>query len=179
MHRPMRIAAAAVAFLLCLSVCGCGILRKAPDKEPAAQQPVSDVQQEQNMPRLNESEQKGRDVAATIESMTECKVVKENEEKCVMKITAPDMQYVMRRAMEQLQERSVSVEEYDAAVNDMLADIQQVLSEPDVPMVTTHVELDVADGDPVYTAEYYNALYGGLFEATASIEALYMGDESE
>ena len=104
MHRPMRIAAAAVAFLLCLSVCGCGILRKAPDKEPAAQQPVSDVQQEQNMPRLNESEQKGRDVAATIESMTECKVVKENEEKCVMKITAPDMQYVMRRAMEQLQD---------------------------------------------------------------------------
>lgn len=191
MKRMVRIAALLLAaVLLCASLCGCAVVRKMWERfsgekqehsaaedavlTPAPETVVSQVE----APKSNAQELQGQSVAELIVDMGSVEVVRETKQRMVLEITAPDMRAVMNKAGEQLKQREVAPEDMQQATADVLNDIERLLHTNGVPMVTRRVELDKKDGEPLYTYEYYDALYGGLLEVTRELEEAYAGGEN-
>ena len=139
---------------------------------------VSDVEKPSG--ELSPSEDAGTDVAVLLAQKGSYRVIEERTTSCLMEIMAPDMRAVFSEAAANLQARdTVTLDTYDQEVELLLKDMAAILQREDVAYVTAQVNVELVDGEPVLSYEFYDALYGGLFTVMEEVAAAYEGGASE
>lgn len=197
-----KIAAVLLAVILMTTLCSCGMTRKiakvianeiiehreekngqqntnsSAPKKGTAEYAVWEEIPEPKSPEqaVNAAEETGNTIAQLLSEMGSYRVIEKKSDRWVMEVTAPDMRKVFAHAQEKLDARGdLPIEEYDAALEQMLDDICNELRSGKVEYVTQQVTVQVSDGEPVLDAAFYDALYGGMLTVLTESYEAYAG----
>ncbi len=201
-----KILAAVLAAGMVLTLCSCGLVRmvtqsifsdgsdthagveethnsvvQAPRKGSAEYEVWEEIP-EPKLPEeaLTPSETAGNQVAVLLAQMGSYEVKEKRSDRWVMEVTAPDMRKVFAKAQKDLNANgSIPVEEYDAAMEQLMENVCGQLRSGDVSFVTKEVTVKVSGGEPVLDEAFYDALYGGMLSMLTESYEAYAGGAAQ
>ena len=201
-----KILAVLLAVGMVLALCSCGLVRmvtqsifsegsdthagaeethnsvvKAPRKGSAEYEVWEEIPEpKQPEEAVNASEAAGSEIAVLLAQMGSYKVTEKRSDRWVMEVTAPDMRKVFSRAQKDLNANgSIPVEEYDAAMEQLMENVCSQLRSGNVSYVTKEVTVKVSGGEPVLDEAFYDALYGGMLSMLTEAYEAYAGGAAQ
>ena len=192
-----KITAVLLAVILMTTLCSCGMTRKiakvianeiiehreekggkqntnssAPKKGTAEYAVWEEIPEPKSPAQaVNAAEETGNTIAQLLSEMGSYRVIEKKSDRWVMEVTAPDMRKVFAHAQEKLDARGdLPIEEYDAALEQMLDDICNELRSGKVEYVFVRANMFSDDVDRLprpYELQPRN-YYGGISNADAN-----------
>jgi hypothetical protein len=201
-----KILAVVLAVGIVLTLCSCGLVRmvtqsifsdgsdthagteethnsvvQAPRKGSAEYEVWEEIP-EPKLPEeaLTPSEAAGSEIAVLLAQMGSYQVKEKRSDRWVMEVTAPDMRKVFSKAQKDLNANgSIPVEEYDAAMEQLMESVCAQLRSGNVSYVTREVTVKVSGGEPVLDEAFYDALYGGMLSMLTEAYEAYAGGAAQ
>ena len=172
MNRVMKLF---VVGLVCILLTGCSLWSRLTGEQDQAERvdaflTEQTTVQEDRVPR-SEAVEAGNRAADLLQQRVSWKILEAKDDVCTIEFTAPDMDWITRKAYSTMIESSDAAQsDHSALVVQLTEDMIRILKSGDYPTVTETVELEIEDGQPVMDREAYDAMYGGVLSVVQAIE---------